>query len=425
MANKLDQVVSITITRQTQGVTARGFGIPNILGESMKLDRRLRSYANISEVEDDFAITDVEYKMAEIAFSQEISPPTITISKKVNVSAGSTVVSATQISGVTVNFEITGHNLEVGSTLTTVGFTPATYNGSFIITEIIDVDNVKCDLLSDPAGDATVVGTYGASETWAEAIQSVFDFDSSWYELNITSNAKADIKDAAAKIESLGLLFGARTSDLDNLDSVITTSVMAELKALNFDRTFTTYNADSANKYIDIAWASRLLPTEPGSANWAYNDLIGVVADNLKSAESSSVFANNGNTYEIKAGINTTRFGTVASGEFIDVIRGSDWVKARIQERIFLELSNLDKIPYTNKGAAIVENLIREVLNLGADNGFIATDSENNAIFTITIPLVEDVSITKKADRILPDIEFVATLASAINKVEIQGVLQL
>ena len=149
MANKIDQVISLIITRQTLGVTARGFGIPNILGESMKLDRRLKSYANISEVENDFATTDVEYRMASIAFSQEISPSTITISKKINVSAGSAVVSATQISGVTVNFEITAHNLEVGATLTTTGFTPADYNGSFVITEVVDANNVKCDLLSD------------------------------------------------------------------------------------------------------------------------------------------------------------------------------------------------------------------------------------------------------------------------------------
>lgn len=391
----------------------------------MKLDRRLKSYANISEVENDFATTDVEYRMASIAFSQEISPSTITISKKINVSAGSQVVSATQISGVTVNFEITAHNLEVGATLTTTGFTPAAYNGSFVITEVVDANNIKCDLLSDPVGNATVIGTYGASETWGEAIQNVFDFDSSWYELDITSNVKADIKDAAAKIESLGLLFGARTSDLDNLDSTITTSVMAELKALNYDRTFTTYNADSASKYIDIAWSSRLLPTDPGSNNWAYNDLVGVVPDTLKSSESSSVFANNGNTYETIAGINITRFGTVASGEYIDVIRGSDWLKSRIQERVLLELSNLDKIPYTNKGVAIIKNLIRGVINKGADNGFIATDAENNAIATITAPLVEDVSVTKKADRILPDIKFTATLASAVNRVEIEGVLQL
>jgi hypothetical protein len=425
MANKIDEVVQIVITRQTQGLTARGFGIPAIIGESMKLDRRSKSYANISEVEADFDSSDVEYKMASIAFSQEISPQEIYIGKKINVAGGAAVVSATQISGTTVNFQITGHNLEQGVTIDTTGFTPAAYNGSFVITEITDANNIQVELLSDPLGDATVVGTYGATETWADAVQEVFDFDPSWYALTITSNVKADIKEVAAKIESLGLLFLARTSDVDNLDSIITTSLMAELKALNYDRTMTTYNADSANKYIDIAWASELLPTIPGSNNWAYNDLIGVSTDKLTSAQSSSVLQdNNGNTYETINGLNLTRFGKVASGEFVDIIRGSDWLKARIQERILLELS-FGRIPYTNQGIAIVENLVREILDIGAANGFIRTDSQGNGIYTITSPLVDDVPVQNKIDRFLPDINFEAELAGAINTVSIKGVLKL
>ncbi len=68
------------------------------------------------------------------------------------------VVSATQNSGVEVNFEITTHGLKVGDKIVTTGFTPAAYNGTFVVKAVVGVDNITVDLLSDPGGDATVVG---------------------------------------------------------------------------------------------------------------------------------------------------------------------------------------------------------------------------------------------------------------------------
>ena len=430
MTTILDEIVNLTITRDSQGLTTQGFGIPMILGESMKLDRRLKSYANITEVAEDFAITDVEYKMASIAFSQTITVQRLTIGKKVSTPLASPIVAATQILTTTANFEITAHNLELGATITTVGFTPADYNGSFIVTEITDVNNVKVELLTDPAGDAAIVGTYGASETWGEAIQSVFDYDSSWYALAITSNAQADIKDSAAKIETLGRIFFARTSDLDNLDKVIATSVMAELKALNYSRTLTTFNTDSTNKYIDIAWLARRLPSDPGSPNWAYLTLVGVVADSLKSSEADSVLnTNNGNTYQNISGKDATRYGKVANGDWIDLVRGSDWLKVRIQERIFLEearLSELNsKIPYTDEGAAIIENLIREILDLGVTSGFIAPKQDGTGDYTITTPLIADVPPQDRINRNYPGVKFAARMAGAMNTFVIEGELKI
>lgn len=80
-----------------------------------------------------------------------------------NVGADIAIIAATQNSGVEVNFEITAHSLEVGDTIVTTGFTPAAYNGTFTIKAIVDVDNFTVDLLSDPGGDATVVGTMAST----------------------------------------------------------------------------------------------------------------------------------------------------------------------------------------------------------------------------------------------------------------------
>ena len=80
----------------------------------------------------------------------------------ITVNNARAVVAATRPAGpgVEVNFEITGHGLVATQTFIPVGFTPAAYDGAFTVKAVVDVDNITVDLLSDPGGDATVIGTF-------------------------------------------------------------------------------------------------------------------------------------------------------------------------------------------------------------------------------------------------------------------------
>jgi len=426
MANKLDQIIDISISLSTKTVTQQGFGIQMILGESMKTDRRVKSYTNVSEVLVDFLETDVEYLMALAAFSQSATPVGVYIGKKV-VATSTAITEATNPSADVVNIEKAAHNLENGASVTVIGFNEAEYNGTFEIV-VIDDDNFQYTAASTPsASPATGSGSYTAEETWSNAIQNCFDYDSSWYSLTITSNVEADILSAASKIQPLKRTFVARTSDVDNLDAADTGSLMYQLKALNYDRTMTVYSGNTATEFIDAAWLGVMLPTVPGSSNWAYETLTGVTPDNLLSSQSgqTGVFGNNGNTYETIAGVATVKFGTVASGEYIDVIRGADWLQARLQENLYLTLINVKKIPYTDAGGDIIENTIREVLDLGASNGLIASDALGNGTYVIFIPDVSDIAETDRLARLFSGVTFEATLAGAVNKVAIAGNLSV
>lgn len=424
MSNKLDQIIDVSISLSTKTITQQGFGTPMFLGESMKLDRRVKSYANITEVAVDFASSDPEYKMASAAFSQEKTPASIMIGKKV-VATSTAITTATNPSGDIVNINKTTHNLESGASVTVTGFNEAEYNGTFEITKIDD-DNFQYTATSTPSAiPATGSGSYTASETWANAIQKCFDFNSTWYALAITSAVEADILSAAGKIEVLKRIFLARSSDTDNLDSADIGSILYQLKQLGYDRTLTIYNGDTANYFADAAWLGRQLPTTPGSSNWAFKSLIGIIADDLLSSQSSAIFTNNGNTYETFAGQSITRYGKVASGEWIDVIRGADWLQARLQENLYLTLINVEKIPYTDAGGDIIENKIREILDEGVENDFIAADADGVGQYTITVPNVADISSADKLARLFSGVSFTATLAGAVNKIAISGNLSV
>ena len=110
--------------------------------------------------------------------------------------------------------------------------------------------------------------------------------------------------------------------------------------------------------------------------------------------------------------------GNVASGEWIDVMRGVDWIEATLQETIYSRLVNADKIPYTDAGVAIIKGDVQKVLTDAAGQGIITEES-----IVITVPKVSDISTTDRANRVLPDVEFSATLQGAIHKVEIAGVV--
>lgn len=335
----ISQIVDVTISLETAGVTRQGFGKPLLIGDAGVLSSGVvAEYASLAEmVSAGFADTDEEYKMAQAIFSQSPSPSSVFVAP------------------------LTG-------------------------------------------------GDYG------DSIQDAFDASKDWYAVIIQSRLEADILDAAAKVETIDRLLLACSND-----AAVTASssgnVLADLKAANYDRTSYLWSDDQAN-YPEAAWAGVMLPKDPGSATWMFKTLTGITADDLTTTEQNNVLNENGNTYQTIGGVSITREGKVASGEYLDVIRGIDWLKARIEEDIYQRLVNVDKVPFTDAGIAIIDNILRERLQDAVDQGVLAS-------FTVSVPTAASVSAANKAARTLPDVDFTGVLAGAIHKVEINGTVSL
>ena len=149
MSSKIDQIIDISIGSSTTTVTQAGFGTEMILGEGMKLSKRVKSYSNIAEVLLDFSETDVEYLKALATFSQELTPPTVFIGKK--VTKGSTaIISATNPEGNIVTLTATGigTEAELGATVSVAGFVETEFNGSFEVTSLIDENSIQYNALT-------------------------------------------------------------------------------------------------------------------------------------------------------------------------------------------------------------------------------------------------------------------------------------
>lgn len=183
--------------------------------------------------------------------------------------------------------------------------------------------------------------------------------------------------------------------------------------------TITEEQAGEAS-FPEFAWMGGQLPKAPGSITWKFKTLTGITPDVLTATAVNNVKGKNCNVYETIAGVSMAHEGVVASGEFIDIVRGVDWIQARISENVFSLLANADKIPYTDPGAEMIKTVIQALLEQAVDSNVLVENTIN-----ITAPKVADVDPADKANRYLPDIKFGADLAGAIHKVKIAGKLSV
>ena len=72
---------------------------------------------------------------------------------------GQTISSITNVTTTATLTTVANHNLTTGTFITVSGATPAAYNGTFSIT-VVDAVSFTYTMLTDPAGSATVVGSY-------------------------------------------------------------------------------------------------------------------------------------------------------------------------------------------------------------------------------------------------------------------------
>jgi len=441
----ISDYIQVTITRLTQGVKRTGFGTCLLLGEVSEFYERTKSYNSIAAVADDFASTDTIYLMAAKFFSQSPRPRTLKVGRKyanvnakqtlspdANPTAGTYTITLGALTTAAINYDGNAAAikaaLEALATVTEVTVTGSLSAGDVVV-EFTGADanthfatmSVDASGLTTTTAVTVTVNQYGsATETWVEAISNVVAFDNDWYCLVATTRTEADILLIAADIEARRKIYIAGSEDAAVITSA-TDDVASDLKTANYIRTALAYSETSGH-YFDIAWAAHMLAKDAGSSTWAFKSLNGITSDTYTDSELAYALGKYANVFIELGGKDVTLEGTVAKGEYIDITRGIDYIQARLEENIFEVLSSVDKIPYTANGIAVIEGIIRQTLEDAYRNDIIVKPDGG---FDVTVPNIDDISTTEKATRILPDVEFTATMKGAIHEVVIQGLVQV
>ena len=274
------------------------------------------------------------------------------------------------------------------------------------------------------------IGQRSNAETLLQAytrIKLIYNF----YAVCTSNDVHADVMPLANAIEA------SKTNGqshvlflLEEDDTLGINSDMAKTFGVSLSRTSVWYSKrpnptppDVTVQYIQAAILGRLLPTDPGTYNWAGKTIKGIKPDSatdggLTSEIITKINSFNGNFYTHVAGRDVTFNGKMASGEYIDIIYGIDWLENTMQQDVFNVFATNPKIPYTNQGIGLIENAMRSTLELAKSRGVISS-------YTVTTPDITAVSFTDKSNRNLKGVSFQAIATGAINHVFINGYVTL
>lgn len=435
----LDSIASVIITQATASVSQAGFGVPLIAGYHTKFADVVRTYdasGGLTDLASDgFNSKHPIYKCAQALLAQN---PKISQFK---------VGKLTELDKQTMKIVPIAHNSK--AYLITIGAEDFTFtsDGSGTVAEICTglttainassqaftaTDSTTyVSVAADNAEEMFVYSGYdsddlrltditGTNSVLAADLDAIELADPQWYCLLLANQPEADIEAAAAWVETKIKLMLADSADYGCIDGSSTTDLAHDLEASGYARTALMYHLNSG-EFAGAAWAGKLLPLDPGSETWAFKSLAGITVNALNATEIANLDAKTCNHYTELAGVSITRKGYSASGEFIDITRFIDWLRARIQERVYSLFVNSVKIPYTDLGVALVKAEVLAQLREGVNIGGLSADPAP----TVSAPRVSEVSSLDKAARLLPDVTFTATLAGAIHSVEITGTISV
>ena len=256
-------------------------------------------------------------------------------------------------------------------------------------------------------------------ETWVEALGNTITTDPDFYAVAIDTRDAADIEAVANDIEARQMLFIAVTADADVLDGQDDTDIASTLLDQNLSRTGLMYKGDAAEEYPEAAWFGRMLPLDPGTANWAYKSLSGQSTDSFTTGEIAALRSKRCNYYTTVAGNAITYGGTTSEpGIFFDVVRGIDWIQQRMQEDYIAVQTRQNRIPYVGGGEIIESEVVRRRLDIAVDRQVIADD------YSVFVPSWRDQDPTDRAERKFPGITFEATLIGSVLTVQIRGTVR-
>jgi hypothetical protein len=437
---QISDIIDVTVQRETASPRRPNFGIPMLLGWG-PLPTLVTTITEASELLDlGVPALDPLYLAARACLSQEPSPSRLKIGRRSGARPAQIVrllVDGTVQEGAVVSVRIGGQvaSVTLGPSDTSVEAT------ADLITAItaLTIPDVAAAAGSGPtAGQIVVTGganvfyaydqlvnvaivadATGAGAALTADIAAIRAQDDDFYlVLHPQSTSVALGTALAAEIEALEKLFLHQTADRDVLDGGATTDIGSVLQDAEYLRTGTLWHHEVGTGAA-AAWAGRVLPENPGSLTWAHKTLRGIPTSPrplLTPTGITTLRAKSVNYYADVAGHSLTFEGWTASGEYLDVMHGSDWLVSELEAGAIAVHANTPKVPYTDAGIDLIRSMALGKADIAIRRGFLAADPAP----TFTVPSALEQDPADRADRVLRDAVLQARIAGAIHKTHLR-----
>lgn len=236
----------------------------------------------------------------------------------------------------------------------------------------------------------------------SETLDKIYAADSNFYGVVLLSEDPKIILNTAQWVEQRRLLLGVDISD---------PKLAAELKGKKLTRTYLAY------QNLAAPLMAKMFAQKPGEASWAFQQLKNIESPQISTQLEKELETNNVNYFADIKGLGISLGGKMINGEYIDVIRGIDWLHARMQERIFGLMVKNKKIPFTDKGVDLIRSEIMAQMQEAIEVRILAEEPAPQ----VTAPPVAEISSLDKQKRLLPSVKFTGQLQGAIHQIQIEG----
>ncbi|AIW03807.1 tail sheath [Citrobacter phage Moogle] len=441
-------IVNVDITLNTAGTTREGFGLPLFLASTDNFEERVRGYTSLTEVAEDFDENSAAYKAAKQLWSQTPKVTQLYIGRRAmqyTVSIPDEVTESTDYSltvavggGVSQPFQYTAQSDDTAEVVLTQFKTQIEANPAL-------KDNVTVSV-SGSAGSATMIitkagendfvkvtttaQTLSISATTADsasvALAAIETYSTDWYFIATEDRTSQFVTAMASEIQARRKIFFTASNDvkaLQGTELASATDVPAQLAKSKYTRTVCLWHHTASFDYPEMAYIAYGAPYDAGSIAWGNAQLTGVAASMqpankrpLTSIQKSALDARSCNFIDLDGGVPVVRRGITSGGEWIDIIRGVDWLESDLKTSLRDLLINQKggKITYDDTGITRVRQVIETSLQRAVNRNFLST-------YTVTVPKASQVSLADKKARILKDITFHGILAGAILDVDLKG----
>ena len=249
-----------------------------------------------------------------------------------------------------------------------------------------------------------IIGKVGkAVEVFKKALEANKDF----FFVVCTDNDLDTIKGVSELCQTHNKMYGVTINKLEEV-KIIGKEV--------FDNTFVAYH-NLEDAYL-AEGLTVIMSYKIGGKTAKFKQVQGVKEADITLTDLHLLHENKLFTYIKKLGVLQTTEGKVLSNEYIDVVLGEYWIRFRMEERMQRLALVQDKIPYTNRGIAMLVSVAERVLNEAVDMGIVEEGQ-----YRVDFRRREDVDSNEVANRVYNHILWTAMLQGAIHSGQISGIL--
>lgn len=282
-----------------------------------------------------------------------------------------------------------------------------------------------------PRPSKVMIGKKEAGDAdYTVALNAIFAATQDFMGLSIDSRVIADQQAASAWAQANERLCAHASSDANIIDQDVgtdTTSIAALTKNAQQFNTSVIYHSKANDEYIDFGYLTYGLQQPYGSYTLAGKAITGItqIDNQLTTTQYKNLFDKNVSCYTDVGGSPEINFGTVADGDFFDVVHFMYVSKIKLQEAMLGERKKRGKIKYNGSGFSSLQDACTPTFNQMVLNQAIEEnnyDDDGNQIdgWQMIFPTREQIDPIDKGNRLLKNVVTNLWYTGAVHKVEME-----